>query len=127
MLIRVAQENERVRLDMTCTLHVLKRAASRKAWTWQNEEVAKERNSNSTLAPSWARTVHDDGSISESCPVGCGCAAESSAPEPTEDEYVNAVGEATQRLERAFKEISDAIEELRYELEDENLGEELES
>ena len=40
------------------------------------------------------------------------------APEPTEDEYRNAVGEATQTLERAFGEINDALEELRYEFEE---------
>jgi len=50
--------------------------------------------------------------------VGCACAAAASAPEPTEEEYVNAVSEATQTLEKAFREINDAIEELRYELED---------
>ena len=39
-------------------------------------------------------------------------------PEPTEDQYRNAVGEATQTLERAFGEINDALEELRYEFEE---------
>ena len=122
MLIRVVQQNERVRLEMTCTLQVLKRAASRKAWAWQiaDEDVSTSAcdDAKSSLTPSWARTTHADGSTSEACPVGCACAADASAPEPTEEEYVNAVSEATQTLEKAFSEINDAIEELRYELED---------
>ena len=122
MLIRVVQQNERARLEMTCALQVLKRAASRKAWAWQSGEDASNVGDNAastTLAPSWARTTHMDGSMSDAaCPVGCACAAAADAPEPTEEEYVNAVGEATQTLEKAFGEINDAIEELRYELED---------
>ena len=122
MLIRVVQQNERVRLEMTCALQVLKRAASRKAWAWQiaDEDASTSAgdDAKSSLTPSWARTTHADGSTSEACPVGCACAATASAPEPTEEEYVNAVSEATQTLESAFREINDAIEELRYELED---------
>ncbi|ABO95908.1 predicted protein [Ostreococcus lucimarinus CCE9901] len=114
MLVRVIQQNERVRLEMTAALQVLRRAAAREAWSWQRggERAAAETTMN--LKPSWARTEDCDPAA---CAIGCACAKD--GPEPTEEEYSNAVGEATQTLERAFGEINDAIEELRYELEDE--------
>lgn len=127
MLVRIVQQNERVRLEMTCALQVLKLAAAKREWAWQREAdgtgavrgVSGEENvsGSSTLHPSWARTVDENGQVVE-CPIGCACAREGGAPEPTEDEYVNAVAEATQALEGACSQINDAVEELRYELED---------
>ena len=126
MLIRIVQQNERVRLEMTCTLQVLKLAAAKREWAWQREAdgmgavqgVPGEENVGpSTLHPSWARTVDENGRTVE-CPIGCACAREGGAPEPTEDEYVDAVAEATKALEGACSQINDALEELRYELED---------
>lgn len=123
-LVRIVQQNERVRLEMTCALQVLKRAAARRAWAWQRDDAKTEdataEPSDTTLQPTWARSEssHANGG-EDGCAVGCACARErDAAPEPTEDEYVNAVGEATQTLERAFGEINDALEELRYELEE---------
>jgi hypothetical protein len=126
MLVRIVQQNERVRLEMTCALQVLKLAAAKREWAWQRETdgtgatqgVPGEENvGSSTLHPNWARTVDENGQMVE-CPIGCACAREGGAPEPTEDEYVNAVAEATQALEGACSQINDAVEELRYELED---------
>ena len=126
MLVRIVQQNERVRLEMTCALQVLKLAAAKREWAWQREAdgtgatqgVPGEENvGSSTLHPNWARTVDENGQRVE-CPIGCACAREGGAPEPTEDEYVNAVAEATQALEGACSQINDAVEELRYELED---------
>ena len=127
MLIRIVQQNERVRLEMTCALQVLKLAAAKREWAWQREAdgmgavngTAGGENvaGSSTLHPSWARTVDENGQVVE-CPIGCACAREGGAPEPTEDEYVDAVAEATQALEGACSQINDAVEELRYELED---------
>jgi len=112
---------------MTCALQVLKLAAAKREWTWQRETdgtgavngVAGGENvvGSSIPHPSWARTVDENGQVVE-CPIGCACAREGGAPEPTEDEYVNAVAEATQALEGACSQINDAVEELRYELED---------
>jgi hypothetical protein len=111
---------------MTCALQVLKVAAAKREWAWQREAdgtgatqgVPGEENvGSSTLHPNWARTVDENGQMVE-CPIGCACAREGGAPEPTEDEYVNAVAEATQALEGACSQINDAVEELRYELED---------
>lgn len=123
-LVRIVQQNERVRLEMTCALQVLKRAAARRAWAWQRDDAKTEdataETSDATVRPTWARSEssHANGG-EDGCAVGCACARErDAAPEPTEDEYVNAVGEATQTLERAFGEINDALEELRYELEE---------
>ena len=65
------------------------------------------------LRPSWARASGD----AAACAPGCACARD--APEPTREEYDNAVAEATQELERSAREINDAIEELRYILEEE--------
>ena len=122
-LVRIVQQNERVRLEMTCALQVLKRAAARRTWAWQREDAKTEggiaETSETTLLPTWARSESHAGGGEEGCAVGCACARErDAAPEPTEDEYRNAVGEATQTLERAFGEINDALEELRYELEE---------
>lgn len=127
MLIRIVQQNERVRLEMTCALQVLKLAAAKREWAWQREAdgtgavngTAGGENvaGSPTLHPSWARTVDENGQVVE-CPIGCACAREGGAPEPTEDEYVDAVAEATQALEGACSQINDAVEELRYELED---------
>ena len=114
MLVRVIQQNERVRLEMTAALQVLRRAAAREAWSWQRGGESAAAETTATLKPSWARTEDCDPAA---CSIGCACAKD--GPEPTEEEYSNAVGEATQTLERAFGEINDAIEELRYELEDE--------
>jgi len=114
MLVRVIQQNERVRLEMTAALQVLRRAAAREAWSWQRGGESAAAETTATLKPSWARTEDCDPAA---CAIGCACAKD--GPEPTEEEYSNAVGEATQTLERAFGEINDAIEELRYELEDE--------
>ena len=100
--------------------------AAKREWAWQREAdgtgatqgVPGEENvGSSTLHPNWARTVDENGQMVE-CPIGCACAREGGAPEPTEDEYVNAVAEATQALEGACSQINDAVEELRYELED---------
>ena len=127
MLVRIVQQNERVRLEMTCALQVLKLAAAKREWAWQREAdgtgavngTAGGENvaGSPTLHPSWARTVDENGQVVE-CPIGCACAREGGAPEPTEDEYVDAVAEATQALEGACSQINDAVEELRYELED---------
>lgn len=57
---------------------------------------------------------------------GCGCGGGEEgedAPEPTQDEFRNAVGEASQRLQELVEEINECLEELRYLLADER-GEE---
>ena len=81
MLVRVIQQNERVRLEMTAALQVLRRAAAREAWSWQRggERAAAETTMN--LKPSWARTEDCDPAA---CAIGCACAKD--GPEPTEEE-----------------------------------------
>ena len=125
-MVRIVQMGERTRLEMTCALHALRRARNRGEWSWQRSD-AKVRMDNvarasevnvdevsGELRPSWA---HVSGDNASACTRGCACVQE--APEPTREEFDNAVAEATQELERSAQEINDAVEELRYALEDE--------
>jgi hypothetical protein len=125
-MVRIVQMGERTRLEMTCALHALRRARNRGEWSWQRSD-AKVRMDNvvrasevnvdevsGELRPSWA---HVSGDNASACTLGCACVQE--APEPTREEFDNAVAEATQELERSAQEINDAVEELRYALEDE--------
>jgi hypothetical protein len=51
--------------------------------------------------------------------AACACAQAARAAEPTRGDFEGAVAEATRALEEAVHGINDALEELRYELEDE--------
>ena len=51
--------------------------------------------------------------------AACACVQAARAAEPTRRDFEGAVAEATRALEEAVHGINDALEELRYELEDE--------
>ena len=136
--VRVAQMGEKTKLNMTCALQVLRKRALENAWSWQretdeatDEEMAElERREASFAAaarppPSVAAPSFANGNFRKACDVhgkdavACACAEAARGAEPTRDEFEGAVAEATRELEDAVRGINDALEELRYELEDE--------
>jgi hypothetical protein len=139
--VRVAQMGEKTKLEMTCTLQVLRTRALENAWSWQREtsdparddvDVAElERREASFAAaarptPSVAAPSFANGNFRRACAAHpgdaarfCACAEAARAAEPTKDEFEGAVAEATRALEDAVRGINDALEELRYEIEDE--------
>jgi hypothetical protein len=142
--VRVAQMGEKTKLNMTCTLQVLRKRALENAWSWQTAETAEETDGPSgsidvaelerreasfaaaarppptVAAPSFA-----NGNFRKACAehpgddAACACAQAARAAEPTRGDFEGAVAEATRALEEAVHGINDALEELRYELEDE--------
>ena len=139
--VRVAQMGEKTKLNMTCTLQVLRKRALENAWSWQTAEtdgspdgpgsidVAElERREASFAAarppPTVAAPSFANGNFRKAC-------AEHRATPPRararrrrarlsrRGAIEGAVAEATRALEEAVRGINDALEELRYELEDE--------
>ena len=82
--VRAVQEAEREKLRMVSVLQVLKQAHHAERWSWQADPTG-------------------DGEEADPAPAGhgggCGCGGEradpQAAPEPTQEEYSNAVQEAT--------------------------------
>jgi len=142
--VRVAQMGEKTKLNMTCTLQVLRKRAFENAWSWQTAETAEEtdgRNGSIDVAelerreasfaaaarppPTVAAPSFANGNFRKACAehpgddAACACAQAARAAEPTRGDFEGAVAEATRALEEAVRGINDALEELRYELEDE--------
>mmetsp|Transcript_8180 Transcript_8180/g.14166 ORF Transcript_8180/g.14166 Transcript_8180/m.14166 type:complete len:240 (+) Transcript_8180:146-865(+) len=123
------QEHEKVKLEMTCTLQVLKKALSACSWQWQQEE---EEAATETLRSSLSDAPPPPPPDSVDAPPRgravkaawgrCACAdancTEGDAAEPSREEYYAAVAEATQMLESSVNDANDVLEELRYELEE---------
>ena len=90
--VRAVQEAEREKLRMVSVLQVLKQAHHAERWSWQAADPA------------------GDGGEADPAPAGhgggCGCGGERAdpraAPEPTQEEYSNAVQEATLVSETAL-------------------------
>ena len=93
-LVRRLQEHEKANLELTVTLQVLRKSHAAGSWRWQR--LAR------------GEAVAEAGVTAES---GCGCVP--APPEPTEEEYSNAVAEATQALEEQVGAINDTLDELR--------------
>lgn len=142
--IRVAQIGEKTKLHMTCTLQVLKKRNLENRWSWQQEgtdsvtsdamallEIREAGFANAAApAPSVAKPSFANGNFRNKCEEHpnqsaemCSCQEAALASEPTQADFEGAVREATQTLEDAVIGINDALEELRYELEDEEEGE----
>jgi hypothetical protein len=140
--VRVAQMGEKTKLEMTCTLQVLNKRALENAWSWQREasdpasfddvalaELERREASFAAAArptPSVAQPSFANGNFRKVCAAHpgdaarfCACAEAARAAEPTKDEFEGAVAEATRALEDAVRGINDALEELRYEIEEE--------
>jgi len=142
--VRVAQMGEKTKLNMTCTLQVLRKRALENAWSWQTAETAEEtdgrlgsidvaelerREASFAAAarppPTVAAPSFANGNFRKACAehpgddAACACARAARAAEPTRGDFEGAVAEATRALEEAVRGINDALEELRYELEDE--------
>jgi len=142
--VRVAQMGEKTKLNMTCTLQVLRKRALENAWSWQTAETAEEtdgrlgsidvaelerREASFAAAarppPTVAAPSFANGNFRKACAehpgddAACACAQAARAAEPTRGDFEGAVAEATRALEEAVRGINDALEELRYELEDE--------
>jgi hypothetical protein len=142
--VRVAQMGEKTKLEMTCTLQVLNKRLLENAWSWQREtgrdpasfhdvdEVAElERREASFAAaarptPSVAQPSFANGNFRKVCAAHpgdaarfCKCAEAARAAEPTKDEFESAVAEATRAVVDAVRGINDALDELRYEIEEE--------
>ena len=135
--IRVVQMGEKAKLNMTCTLQVLRKSAAEGRWRWQRDDDDDD-DDEAAAAVAAAAAAHaaapiPDGPADISRPgfangnfrpkcathsVGCGCLAAggSAPPEPTEAEYAGAVAEATRTLEEAVVGINEALQELREEL-----------
>ena len=142
--VRVAQMGEKTKLNMTCTLQVLRKRALENAWSWQTAETAEEtdgrlgsidvaelerREASFAAAarppPTVAAPSFANGNFRKACAehpgddAACACAQAARAAEPTRGDFEGAVAEATRALEEAVRGINEALEELRYELEDE--------
>ena len=83
--IRRVQEGEQKKLQMTCTIQVLRKSAAANRWSWQQPDGGQQQqdsapnpsNGQAGLNPSWANgnfdcTVHPA--------VQCGCGPDSSEP-----------------------------------------------
>ena len=132
--IRVVQMGEKAKLNMTCTLQVLRKSAAEGRWRWQRGDDDEEEAVAAAAAAHAAAPIPDapedisrpgfaNGNFRRKCAThsfGCGCLAAggSAPPEPTEAEYAGAVAEATRMLEEAVVGINEALQELREELAD---------
>ena len=112
--IRVVQMGEKAKLNMTCTLQVLRKSAAEGRWRWQRGDDDEEEAVAAAAAAHAAAPIPDapadisrpgfaNGNFRRKCAThsfGCGCLAAggSAPPEPTEAEYAGAVAEATRTL-----------------------------
>lgn len=139
--IRVAQLGEKTKLNMTCTLQVLKKRKQENRWSWQQDGTGNGYIDASAMAelelreagfasaaepvPSVTRPSFANGNFRKKCDehpdaaTMCSCQEAQLANEPTQVDFEGAVSEATQQLEDAVRGINDALEELRYELAEE--------
>ena len=134
---------EKTKLNMTCTLQVLRKRALENAWSWQTAETdgspdgpgsptwpnssaerrpiaAAARPPPTVAAPSFANGNFPT-EVRDALGDGCGCVRGARSARARADrggDAEGAVAEATRALEEAVRGINDALEELRYELED---------
>mmetsp|Transcript_4425 Transcript_4425/g.5962 ORF Transcript_4425/g.5962 Transcript_4425/m.5962 type:complete len:254 (+) Transcript_4425:104-865(+) len=114
--IRRLQGLEQTKLQMTCTLQVLKKAHEASAWEWQHEEDPISPSTPPSEGPEAAPRIHPRSWKRCSCStVGC----EEVGADPTRQEYHSAIAEATQALETSICGVNEILEELKYELEEE--------
>ncbi|KAK9909730.1 hypothetical protein WJX75_006673 [Coccomyxa subellipsoidea] len=99
--LRLLQEAERAKLKFTLVHQALKREASQERFSWQRGEEAQEQSTSLGDTPS--EGAHANG-------YGHFC---SLPPEPTEEEFTNALTEATLELQAAVTSINDTLMELR--------------
>ena len=117
--IRVVQMGEKAKLNLTCTLQVLRKSAAEGRWRWQRGDDDEEASPLSPPPPPPRRRSHPRrprGHLPpgvrqrqlptevRDAPFGCGCPRgwRIGAPEPTEAEYAGAVAEATRRSRRRW-------------------------
>mmetsp|Transcript_36504 Transcript_36504/g.70033 ORF Transcript_36504/g.70033 Transcript_36504/m.70033 type:complete len:229 (-) Transcript_36504:318-1004(-) len=128
-VIRSMQEYERTKLQMTCTLQVLKKAYNEQVWEWQQGEVISSDVHQRVYAtpqsvppaPATGSPAVRPRALSKSW-KRCSCKGPNcteQVEEPTQEEYFNAVSEATQGLEDVVNKVNEILEELRYEMESE--------
>ena len=101
--IRVVQMGEKAKLNLTCTLQVLRKSAAEGRWRWQRGDDDEEEAVAAAAAAHAAAPIPDapadisrpgfaNGNFRRKCAThsfGCGCLAAggSAPPEPTEAEY----------------------------------------
>ncbi len=105
-LVRRLQEHEKANLELTVTLQVLRKSHAAGRWTWQSPPEAGSGGGGGGGVSGGGGGTRDGGGHG-------GCEHESAPPEPTEEEYSNAVAEATQALEEHVGAINEALAELR--------------
>ena len=103
-LLERLQDEEKTKLQMTATLHALKRHEAAKLWSWQGGDAIE-------------MTIMD---ADHSCDHNNSDSGKTSVdhvpPEPTQIEFENAVQEVTQTLEACVHSINDIIDDLKCEL-----------
>ena len=105
-LVRRLQEHEKANLELTVTLQVLRKSHAAGRWTWQSPSAS---GGGGEAGGGWGVSGGGGGPVDGG---GCG-PREHAPPEPTEEEYSNAVAEATQALEEHVGAINEALAELR--------------
>ncbi|CAL8467569.1 g7107 [Coccomyxa elongata] len=101
--LRQLQEAEKAKLKFTLVQQALKREASQERFSWQQEFTAEQQSSSAV-----GETPLEGGSHPNGHRHCC-----SMPPEPTQEEFNNALAEATQELQAAVTTINDTLEELR--------------
>mmetsp|Transcript_2229 Transcript_2229/g.5795 ORF Transcript_2229/g.5795 Transcript_2229/m.5795 type:complete len:205 (+) Transcript_2229:188-802(+) len=105
-VIRDIQQHEKIKLEMTATLHVLKKAKAAK------EAAQAEAGVDGAQAAITAEE-EEPPRAQPHAHGGC-CACGPPPPEPTVEELDAAIGEATQNIQGAVAHINEILEELRY-------------
>jgi len=126
--VKGIQEQERLKLQMTATLHVLRKAQADKERRADANDAIGELDPNSDTAhthhggkqiPCRGLWCHGMAPKHEQTFVHAGgCACGHPPLEPTQEELRAAIAEATQNIQTAVCEINDLMEELRYEMSD---------
>lgn len=101
--LRQLQEAEKAKLKFTLVQQALRREASQERFSWQQGSTVQQQNSSA------AGEAPLEGASRPHGHAHC-C---SMPPEPTQEEFNNALAEATQELQVAVTSINDALEELR--------------
>ena len=130
-LIMAVQECEKEKLRLTTIMMALKAHYAENKWSWQRriqgeEEEEEEENDNDNndndnnsntiedkeeeLKPKWATMINGDKNDAYAGARGGKCCVQ--APEPTREEFENAMKEATKELELCVQKINDALLEL---------------
>jgi len=117
LLLKSVQEQEKEKLRLTTIQMALKTHFEMKKWSWQQdgyvekegeEEEQDRENAGDALKPTWA--THIDGEKNDAYEGQKKCCEP--PPEPTKEEYENAMKETTVGLENCIRTINDARDEL---------------